>query len=100
VKNQQEAQYNDQFSPGEGVEDNQTSAADEHDEYFEEAKKLVIEEQTASASLIQRRFRTGYNRALRIIEELEQAGVVGPSVGTKPREVLIDLAENGVEIND
>ncbi|MDR1473520.1 MAG: DNA translocase FtsK [Lactobacillales bacterium] len=98
VKNQQEVNYNERFDPGEITQsspsDNGASNND-HDEYFEEAKRMVIEAQTASASFIQRRFKTGYNRALRIVEELEEAGVIGTSVGTKPREVLIkpDLAE-------
>jgi S-DNA-T family DNA segregation ATPase FtsK/SpoIIIE len=102
VKNQQEANYNEQFDPGEVAKDstnsNELIKNDEHDEYFEEAKRVVIKAQTASASFIQRRFKTGYNRALRIIEELEKAKVIGPAVGTKSREVLIK--PNFVEIED
>jgi S-DNA-T family DNA segregation ATPase FtsK/SpoIIIE len=99
VKNQQEASYNERFDLGEVTQDstksNGSAGSNDHDEHFEEAKRVVIETQTASASFIQRRFKTGYNRALRIVEELEKAGVIGPSVGTKPREVLIkpDLEE-------
>jgi len=49
---------------------------------------LVIETQKASASMIQRRLSVGFNRATRLMEELEAAGVIGPAEGTKPRKVL------------
>lgn len=100
VKNQQEVHYNQQFNPGEisGNGKNSSKVENQHDDYFEEAKRLVIDEQTASASFIQRRFKTGYNRALRIVEELEEAGVIGPSVGTKPREVLMKSLPDDIKI--
>lgn len=60
------------------------------DELLPMVKKLVIEEQKASTSLIQRRFRIGYNRAATIIDLLENEGIIGPADGAKPREVLID----------
>jgi len=59
------------------------------DELFEEARELVIRHQTASVSLFQRHFKIGYARAGRLIDELERAGVIGPYVGSKSREVLI-----------
>lgn len=59
------------------------------DELFEEAKNLVVEMQTASISLLQRRFRIGYNRAARLVDELEAHGVIGPSEGSKPRKVFL-----------
>ncbi|MCK4308227.1 DNA translocase FtsK 4TM domain-containing protein [candidate division WOR-3 bacterium] len=59
------------------------------DELFEEARELVTRHQTASVSLFQRQFKIGYARAGRLIDELERAGVVGPYVGSKSREVLI-----------
>lgn len=58
------------------------------DEKYEEAKEFVMERGEASISMIQRRFRIGYNRAARIIERMEKEGIVGPSDGVKPREVL------------
>ncbi|MFH4242801.1 DNA translocase FtsK, partial [Acinetobacter baumannii] len=58
-------------------------------ELFEEAKNLVVEMQTASISLLQRRFRIGYNRAARLVDELEAHGVIGPSEGSKPRKVFL-----------
>ncbi len=62
---------------------------DEYDEKYDEALAFVAETGQASISLIQRRFRIGYNRAARIIEKMEEEGVVGPSDGVKPREVLV-----------
>jgi len=61
----------------------------EHDELYGEAKKLVIRAGKASTSLLQRRLSIGYNRAGRIMDELEREGIVGPQRGSKPREVLI-----------
>lgn len=71
----------------------QTRIQEERDEYFEEAKKLVIEKQKASISMLQRTFRVGFNRAARLMEQLNQAGVVGPDQGSKPRKVLISQEE-------
>ncbi|MEZ7606128.1 MULTISPECIES: DNA translocase FtsK [Streptococcus] len=90
VKNQAEADYDDSFDPGEISESDMESGGgdDEGDPLFEEAKALVIETQKASASMIQRRLSVGFNRATRLMEELEAAGVIGPAEGTKPRKVL------------
>jgi len=66
---------------------------DEYDEKYDEAVAFVAETGQASISLIQRRFRIGYNRAARIIEKMEKEGVVGPSDGVKPREVLVKKIE-------
>jgi len=62
----------------------------ERDELFREAAKLVIRHQQGSASLLQRRLRVGYARAGRLIDELEDAGLLGPFDGSKAREVLVD----------
>ncbi len=62
----------------------------ERDELFREAAKLVIRHQQGSASLLQRRLRIGYARAGRLIDELEEAGIIGPFDGSKAREVLVD----------
>ena len=93
IKSQAEADYDETFDPGEVSEnDNGGSFSDsgepEGDPLFEEAKALVIESQKASASMIQRRLSVGFNRATRLMEELEAAGVIGPAEGTKPRKVL------------
>ena len=66
---------------------------DTNDEYLEEAIKLALEQGNASASMIQRRFRVGYNRAARLLESLEERGIVGPPNGSKPREVLMTKSE-------
>ena len=62
----------------------------ERDELFREAARLVIRHQQGSASLLQRRLRIGYARAGRLIDELEDAGIIGPFDGSKAREVLVD----------
>ena len=92
VKEQADAAYDDTFDPGE-VSDSDTDygangGSNEGDPLFNEARALVIETQKASASMIQRRLSVGFNRATRLMEELEAAGVIGPAEGTKPRKVL------------
>lgn len=89
VTDQREADYREDMMISEEAETTEASQVDQ-DELFEEAKALVIDMQTASVSLLQRRFRIGYNRAARIVDELEAAGVVGPSEGSKPRKVLLE----------
>ena len=66
---------------------------EDQDGLFEEAVRTVCQYDRASASLLQRRLRVGYARAARIIDELEGAGIIGPGVGAKPRDVLVRNAE-------
>ncbi len=66
------------------------TVGDERDEYFHEALRLVVQHQQGSISLLQRRLRIGYSRAARIIDELEEAGIVGSHEGSKARDVLVD----------
>lgn len=90
IKAQADTDYDESFDPGE-VSENEGEFSDGDaggDPLFEEAKSLVIETQKASASMIQRRLSVGFNRATRLMEELEIAGVIGPAEGTKPRKVL------------
>ncbi|WEV44884.1 DNA translocase FtsK [Streptococcaceae bacterium ESL0687] len=95
VKDQEEVEYKEEFDPGEVSESDSFSQAgsSEGDPLFNEAKNLVIETQKASASMIQRRLSTGFNRATRIMDELEEAGIIGPAEGTKPRKVLVNKGE-------
>lgn len=77
----------------EKVEENVESpseASDDEDELIDEAIKLIINENTASVSMLQRKLKIGYARAGRIIDQLEQRGVVGGYEGSKPRKVLVD----------
>ena len=81
--------YDDAFIRLEGVEGNENTAVMQacDDPLYEEIKEYVIEVQKASASLLQRRFGIGYNRAARMIDVLEDKGIIGPQQGSKPREV-------------
>jgi S-DNA-T family DNA segregation ATPase FtsK/SpoIIIE len=89
VKSQGEPQYID-LSPSAhaGESEGGETDANERDELYEKAVELVVTSGAASASLIQRRLRVGYPRAARMIEMMEEDGIVGPAVGGKPREVL------------
>ena len=92
VKDQADADYDDSFDPGEVSESDLKSGGggvQEGDPLFEDAKALVLETQKASASMLQRRLSVGFNRATRLMDELEAAGVIGPAEGTKPRKVLM-----------
>ncbi len=73
---------------GAGLDDNEGGEGD-YDDLFEEAKEIVVNMGKASASLLQRRLSIGYARAARIMDELEEAGVIGPANGAKPRDILI-----------
>lgn len=90
VTEQQEADYQESMMPTEETAGGSSEAS--QDELYEEAKALVVEMQTASISLLQRRFRIGYNRAARLVDELEAHGVIGPSEGSKPRKVFLEPA--------
>jgi DNA segregation ATPase FtsK/SpoIIIE, S-DNA-T family len=85
VISQQKAQYQEEMIP----DDQPDATEDVDDDLYEEAVQLVAEMQTASVSMLQRRFRIGYTRAARLIDEMEARGIVGPYEGSKPRAVLI-----------
>lgn len=85
VISQQKAQYQEEMIPDDIPE--KTGEVD--DDIYGDAVDLIVEMQTASVSMLQRRFRIGYTRAARLIDEMEARGVVGPYEGSKPRAVLI-----------
>ncbi|RSD27967.1 DNA translocase FtsK [Mesobacillus subterraneus] len=89
VIGQQKAQYQEEMIP----EDIPENTSEVEDELYSEAVDLVVEMQTASVSMLQRRFRIGYSRAARLIDEMELRGVVGPYEGSKPRNVLVAKSE-------
>lgn len=69
------------------------ATADARDDLFDDAVRLVCEHQQASTSFLQRRLKVGYSRAARLMDELEAAGIVGSIVGAKPREILVERAQ-------
>jgi S-DNA-T family DNA segregation ATPase FtsK/SpoIIIE len=73
------------------------SGIDEDEEIIQQCIEVIRTEQKASVSLMQRRLRLGYTRAARIMDELENRGIVGPSKGAEPRDILIDLDEGGAD---
>lgn len=87
VISQQKAQYVEEMIP----DDIPEVEGEVTDELYHEAVELVVEMQTASVSMLQRKFRIGYNRAARLIDEMEQRGVVGPHEGSKPRRVNVEI---------
>ncbi|MEG0962517.1 MAG: DNA translocase FtsK [Lachnospiraceae bacterium] len=70
-----------------------SSKGDDRDAYFVEAGKFVIEKDKGSIGMLQRMFKIGFNRAARIMDQLEESGVVGTEDGTKPRKILMSLSE-------
>ena len=96
---QQKAQYDESLMNLDAADHNVGNAsgqefgdaANDDDPLYNDVVQFVIENQKASASLLQRRFKLGYNRAARIIDLLEERGIIGPANGSKPREVLVQL---------
>lgn len=91
VSQQQEAVYDDKYvnAKATGGSSSSSDSYDDEDEEYEMCREFVIQAQKASTSLLQRKFRIGYNKAARIIDQLESDGVIGPQLGSKPREVYI-----------
>ena len=102
---QQKAQYDEALMNLEATDHNVSNvsgqefgdAANDEDPLYNDIVQFVIENQKASASLLQRRFKLGYNRAARLIDLLEERGIIGPTNGSKPREVLVQLDNRGEE---
>ena len=72
---------------------------DRYDELFEDAARYVIEKDKASIGYLQRMLRIGFNRAARIMDQMEEFGVVGPEEGTKPRRILMNMTEFEERLN-
>ncbi len=94
LKENTDAEYNESIkstleSPGSGA----GAAGSDMDELFTEAGRLIVESEKASIGMLQRKFRIGFNRAARIMDQLAEAGVVGPEEGTKPRRILMSVEE-------
>ena len=100
---QQKAMYDEKMlnltSPTEDAKtDNKIDSKEEYDDpLYDDIVEFVITSGKASSSLIQRRFKLGYNRAARIVDLLEERGIVGPQNGSKPREVLVKLEDKSLE---
>jgi DNA segregation ATPase FtsK/SpoIIIE, S-DNA-T family len=81
--------------PASGLEEG--SGCDEDEKLIQQCIEVIRSEQKASVSLMQRRLRLGYTRAARIMDEIENRGIVGPSKGAEPRDILIDLDDTGAD---
>jgi S-DNA-T family DNA segregation ATPase FtsK/SpoIIIE len=88
LKTQEKPEYDENVTAA-ATNDETSSEEQEYDERYDDAVALITKKRQASISMIQRHLRIGYNRAARIIEVMEKDGVVGPSDGVKPREVLV-----------
>ena len=100
TKKQQEASYVDDFMKLEEEKEESTSqnyesgSSSSEDELYDQVVDFVVKTQKASASLLQRKFKIGYNKAATLIDELEEKGIIGPATGnSKPREVLVQYSE-------
>ena len=89
VKSQSEAQYDPNMTPSEVSSQNGDPSGEDVDPLYKEVLLFIAKTQKASASLLQRRFKIGYNRAARIIDTLEEDGYIGPVDGSKPRKVYL-----------
>ena len=100
VCSQQKAKYDNTLTVAE-EDEGATTMVETKDDYeeplYNEIVEFVVTQGKASASLLQRRFRLGYNRAARCIDLLEDRGIIGPSNGSKPREVLVKLDNNSTQ---
>ena len=99
ISNNENAAYNDELeehmNSGTLIQEESKGPenGEDHDTYFAEAGKLIIDKEKASIGMLQRMFKIGFNRAARIMDQLAEAGVVGPEEGTKPRKVLMTKEE-------
>jgi S-DNA-T family DNA segregation ATPase FtsK/SpoIIIE len=88
LRHQEKPDYDEEVTEVSMIEPGE-SDDDDYDERYDDAVALITKTGQASISMIQRHLRIGYNRAARIIEKMEKEGIVGPSDGAKPRDVLV-----------
>jgi DNA translocase ftsK len=93
VKSQSETEYREDVIQSIEVTDKPIAQESAEDELTEDAIEFILKQKQASVSMLQRRFRIGYNRAARIIDEIEDMGIIGPSDGSRPRQVLMTEEE-------
>jgi S-DNA-T family DNA segregation ATPase FtsK/SpoIIIE len=80
------------FAPHKLRAESRSGDDEEHDDFFEEAVGWVVRAKQASTSLLQRRLKVGYARAARLLDKMEERGIIGPQEGSKPRKVLLDAS--------
>jgi len=85
--------FDDDLTAYESDSDEARARDEDVDEMYDQAVRIVAETRNASISYVQRRLKVGYNRAARMVEQMEAEGVVGPQIGTKPREVFVSAIE-------
>jgi S-DNA-T family DNA segregation ATPase FtsK/SpoIIIE len=96
LKEQRTPEYDENVTKGDDEEETREFDEADYDEKYDEAVAVVTQSGQASISYVQRRLRIGYNRAARLIEIMEHEGIIGPQIGTKPREILVkNYDENG-----
>jgi S-DNA-T family DNA segregation ATPase FtsK/SpoIIIE len=101
LRMQSAPQYNDEIisqpvqlnGKGGVIMDFDSAGGNSDDDMYNDAVRAVIEGRKASTSYLQRRLRIGYSRAARIMEEMEEQGIIGPADGSRPREVLVSSLE-------
>ena len=92
-----EVEIHQQLSKPGGAVDADNETSDEDAQLIEQSIEVIRSENRASVSLLQRRLKLGYNRASRIMDLIEDMGIVGPSRGAEPREILVDLDVEAVD---
>lgn len=107
IRSQREPNYDEevisqpvQIGGGRGGTVSEYGASEADDDLWRDAIKVVVDSRKASTSLLQRRLRVGYARAARLIESMEEQGIIGPADGSRPRDVLVNSAEEVFASND